>query len=492
MRAATSGCLFVAVLAWGLEAGARPPRLPMFEPLFTPFVVEDPTQPRIMGPIDTRFFGTFCQPTPKTFCKSVPVLPDPCVTLSETRIHLDHITTPLGGQLSGGGEFRLDGDGGGVTIAGRTVGRVRFLSYEVSAARLVATAPGIGTMQGYGYLSPDGLSLSARLQGRTLVLRKDACGNNPPIVGVSALSGPSFPYGQMVHLLGSVQDEDSSFPLERLVYRSNIQGVLQGWRSGGGRNLSLSTLTPGPHRITFTVTDSGGLSRSDFVDVNILDRPPGTPVIFLPVEGATLVAGAPFLLQGTAFDPDSGRLYGSALRWTAQLVPGGPHVPLGSGTELATQLAQPASPVRIRLTATDSNGHSAFVERTVTVALAGQNSPPVVVIRDPDRTLVDGSPVAGLYSFEPASFVGTAFDAEDPPADLQVVWEVVAISGPGGPPLATPPVPNPAPIVGTLAPVVHFHPQAEGLYRVILRVTDRGGVTSADSIEVWTQRNPIG
>lgn len=486
------GLLVGMVLASASVAGAQPIRLSMFEPDFFPFVQDDPAPPRIEGPIDTRFFGNFCQPAPKTFCKSIPVLPDPCVTLSNTRIHLDHITTPSGGQLAGHGTFRLDGEAGAVSLAGRTVGRVRFLSLELSGARLVATAPGLGSMTGFATISDDGVSLSTQVQGRTVVLRKDACGNNPPSVGVSALSGPSFPYGTTVHLLGAISDEDTSFPVERMVYRSNVQGVLQGWRFGGGRNLSISTLVPGPHRITFTVTDSGGLTRSSFVDIHILNRPPNRPMIFLPAEGASLVAGAPFLLQGTAFDPDTGRLSGSALRWSAQHFPGGPYVTLGNGTELVAVIPTSLDQVRIRLTATDSTGLTAFAEHTVSVALSGSNSPPIVVIRNPDRTWVNGGVVAGLYSFEPFTLLGAASDAEDALGDLEIEWHLVAITDVGGAVIPMPPVPNPAPITGTLNPTFNFHPQAEGYYRVILRVTDSEGLTSTDSIDVWTQRNPIG
>ncbi|MBZ0089962.1 MAG: hypothetical protein K8H90_06250 [Thermoanaerobaculia bacterium] len=119
------------------------------------------------------------------------------------------------------------------------------------------------------------------------------------------------------------------------------------------------------------------------------------------------------------------------------------------------------------------------------------NAPPVVVIRQPDRLQVNGSPVAGYFSFQPASFLGTAFDVEDPLSELDIVWELVAITGVGGGPVPSPPVPNPAPISGTLAPEFHFHPSANGFYRLTLRATDRGGRTSADSVEIYAQSSPI-
>jgi hypothetical protein len=355
----------------------------------------------------------------------------------------------------------------------------------------VAAATGLGERRGLVTLSPNGVQLTAFLDGRSVTLRKDACGNNPPVVSVAATGGPLFPLGSSIQIVGQMSDEDTSFPEERLVFRSDRQGVLSGNRAGGGRTLFISTLQPGNHHITFTVTDSGGLTREASTNLTVINRPPGTPLIFLPAAGATLVAGAPVLLSGNALDPDSGFLSGSALEWTAQFEVGGPFVALGAGNEVGTSFAAPTDPLRIRLTAADSTGQTAFAERVVQVVEGDGNAPPVVVIRQPDRLQVNGSPVAGYFSFQPASFLGTAFDVEDPLAELDIVWELVAITGVGGGPILSPPVPNPAPISGTLAPEFHFAPGANGFYRLTLRATDRGGLTSADSVEIYAQSSPI-
>lgn len=450
--------------------------------------------PRIEGPVDPRFFGTYCQPAPKEFCKSVPILPDPCKTLRDMKVRLRHLTTRSGGLLQGDGNFVFDGKRGALVLAGAVLGRnlsIAGITLPGSHARFVATVPGMGEELGRAVLSANGLQLTAFVQGRTVVLRKDACGNNPPVVGLTAPFGPTFPYGQSVMLGGQISDEDTSFPEERQVFLSNRQGVLAGSRVAGGRTLFTSALVPGPHLITFFVTDSGGLTGQASLDLTVINRPPETPRIFLPAAGATLSAGAPVLLSGNALDPDSGFLSGAALLWSAQLAPGGPFAPLGSGNEVGTSFAAPADPLRLRLTAADSTGQTAFAERVVRVVAGNTNAPPVAVIRQPDRLRVNGSPVAGFFSFQPASFVGSAFDVEDPPSDLEIRWELVAITSVGGAPLVSPPVPNPAPITGTLAPVVSFHPNANLFYRVTLTVTDQGGATSSDSIEIYTLSNPI-
>lgn len=486
---ASRGALLALLIA--VPGAAQPPAGSLFE-VELPFVLES-VQPAVTGPIDTRFFGTYCQPEPKEFCKSIPLLPDPCITLRDTRIHLDHLATPSGGLLQGGGTFVLDGKRSEVALAGAILrpGSIFGLDLALSRARLVAAATGLGERRGLVTLSPNGVGLTAYLDGRSITLRKDACGNNPPTVSVAATGGPQFPMGSSIQIVGHVSDEDTSFPEERLVFRSDRQGVLTGHRAGGGRTLFISTLQPGTHQISFTVTDSGGLTRQASTSLTVINRPPGTPLIFLPAAGATLEAGAPVLLSGNALDPDSGFLTGSALQWTAQLEVGGPFVALGSGNEVGTSFAAPTDPLRIRLTAADSTGQTSFAERVVRVAAGDGNAPPVVVIRQPDRRMVNGSPVAGYFAFQPASFLGSVFDAEDPVSDLDVVWELVAITGVGGGAILSPSVPNPAPISGTLAPEFHFDPGTHGFYRLTLRATDRGGKTSSDSVEIWVQSNPI-
>jgi hypothetical protein len=442
-----------------------------------PFLLEA-WPPVITGPTDQRFFGTFCQPEPKKFCKSIPLYPDPCVTLRDTFVRMDHITMTDGGLLQGAGRFVLDGDQGRLVLAGSILERGR--------ARIAVTAPGLGDKLGRATLSGDGLQLTASVQSRSVVLRKDACGNRPPAVTLTAPFGPTFPFGQSIMLAGQIDDEDTDFPPERLVYTSDRQGFIAGTRMAGGRTLFTTALQPGAHVVTFTVTDSGGLTRQASLNLTVVNRPPETPRIFLPaVDGATLVAGAPVLLQGTAFDPEMGMLSGAALSWTAQLAPGGAFVPLGSGSELGTIFAAPADPVRIRLTATDGTGTSQ-AERQVRVVPSTGNAPPVVVIQEPDRRASNAAIAAIFIAGQPSHLVAAASDVESAGPDLQLRWEFAALQGPGGAPDPAPPVPNPAPVTGTLATDVTFPLAPSSLYyRVTFTATDAGGLSTSDSIEVW-------
>jgi len=493
-RVAGWGCMLL-LLSLGV---ARAQRVPHFDPELFPFLDPGERPVVITGPVDTHFFGTFCQPAPKEFCKSIPALPDPCVTLRDLRISVDHLATPAGGLLSGNGSFVLDGKRGVLAFAGSVIAAqaeivILGIQLKGSAARFAVAAPGLGQRRGFATLSSSGLQLAILVEGRTLTLRKDACGNHAPAVTLSVPFGPTFPFGQSVMMAAQIEDEDTSFPVERLVFVSDRQGLLTGTRIAGGRTLFTNALQTGNHHLTVTVTDSGGLSAQASADLTVVNRPPQPPRIFLPAAGATLIAEAPVLLQGSAYDPDQGLLQGAALTWSAQLEPGGAFVALGSGGEVGTVFAAPADPVTLRLTATDVAGQQSQTEQQVRVAAATGNAPPVVVIREPDRTaIIPGPLVAGFFAGLPAHFVATAYDVEDGGADLALRWEFVALDGPGGAPDPTPPVPNPAPISGTLAADVTFTTAGPDLfYRVIFSATDSGGQTSSDSIEIYVTSNII-
>jgi hypothetical protein len=291
-------------------------------------------------------------------------------------------------------------------------------------------------------------------------------------------------------LSGTISDEDTAFPEERIVFTSDRQGLIPGTRIAGGRTLFTTALQTGNHRVTVTVTDSGGLTGQSSLDITIVNRPPDVPKIIQPAANASLASGVAILLRGTAFDPDSGLLPASALAWTAQLSPGGPFVALGTGNELTTVFAAPADPVIIRLTATDNAAQQAHVERQVKVVQGTGNAPPNVAIRQPDPMLQPGPWVGGATVGFTAHYVADAWDVEDPPNQLQLRWEFVALQAMGGAPDPNPPSPNPAPVTGTLAPDVVF-PVGDKFYRVIFTATDSGGLSNSESIEVYVTAGVI-
>lgn len=106
-------------------------------------------------------------------------------------------------------------------------------------------------------LSSDGLALTINARGKSIVLRKDACGNSPPRVSINLpRDGDVIPFGSMQQFSATATDaEDASFPAERLRFVSDRDGLV-----GNGRLVFSNRLSPGAHAITFSATDSGRLT----------------------------------------------------------------------------------------------------------------------------------------------------------------------------------------------------------------------------------------
>jgi hypothetical protein len=105
-------------------------------------------------------------------------------------------------------------------------------------------------------------------------------------------------------------------------------------------------------------------------------------------------------------------------------------------------------------------------------------------VQDGNRSQRSVGPVAGFLAGAPAHFLSEAWDAEDPPTDLQWRWEFAALESLGGAPDPTPAVPNPAPVAGTLAADVTFPTGPDRYYRVSFQATDSSGLTNSTSIEI--------
>jgi hypothetical protein len=425
-------------------------------------------------PRDPRFFGNYCLAAPREFCKSIPVIPDPCVTVNSVRTRFDYFEFPAGSAVSGQGEAVIDGKRTVFVLAGTVTSPGRL--------KAVTVAHEIGEQRGELRLSEDGLALTTSVRNQTITLRKDACGNNPPQVTLSAVSGPNFNFGQSVMLAAQITDEDTEIPANRVGFSSDRQGVLPGWRPAP-RTLVTTVLEPGPHLITVSVTDSGGLTTRATTALTVVNRPPNAPAIFLPVEGASLIAGGSTLLKGSATDPDTGALPGNQLSWSAQLAPNAPFTPLGTGRELPAVFSAPNPSLRLRLTARDSGGAEASTERVVRVLPNTGNTPPVPLITSPDRNQFTGTIQGSAFAGTPSSYLATVWDQESAPPDLQIRWTFTLLRADGTPDTA-PPAPNPAPITGTLAPSVVYPAVGARVYRVTLTVTDPGGLSTSDSVDI--------
>jgi hypothetical protein len=326
-------------------------------------------------------------------------------------------------------------------------------------------------------LSSDGLALTINARGKTIVLRKDACGNIPPQVSINLPhDGDVIPFGVMQEFSASVNDaEDATFPTERLRFVSDRDGLI-----GNGRLVFSNRLSPGAHRITFSATDSGGLTAMAQVRIFVENRPPDTPVIVKPDPADQVVATGPVALEGKAFDREQGPLDGNALVWTSSFA-GGPAVPRGNGRRVTTTFDQPGT-YTLRLTARDNLGAESFSERTITVLPYSGNTPPLVSIQMPDQL---GSPtdIAAILFAGKADFVGWASDLEDQFPMLDLRWRVEPINPPG------PAIDFGA---GSTAPSINLTALGgDTLYRVTFSAKDSGGLTGQSSIKIFVLPGPI-
>ncbi len=439
-------------------------------------------------PADPRFFGTYCGSAEVEHCVRVKVKflgitvseRTECrtVDLDDIRLQLEHRDTPRGGVVGGSGRARANGDPVGFVVAAAVMRR--------GLARGSATVAGLEPYASRASLSEDGRALTVLAYGKVVTVRKDACGNAAPQVSIaSPADGATLEFGRMQTFRAEITDaEDADFPRERQAFVSDRDGVLTGTVGAFAHGLTLFTnqLSPGEHTITFSATDSGGLTDSASIAITVGNEPPETPVILQPHPTDTLVATGEVQLEGKAYDREDGMLADGALSWTSQKL-GSPLVlGLGTGRRLSTAFPTPGSYV-LRLTATDRVGSQSVAQRTVAVQPFDGNTPPRVAITVPDHLSARGEIAAALVAGA-VDFVGTASDAEDPVPDLQLTWQAEPVDPPG-----------PAMTFGTDTTVATATLSAVGgqstFYRVTLSATDSGGLTASTRIKVLVLPSPI-
>jgi hypothetical protein len=225
----------------------------------------------VMPPVrDPRFFGTYCSEGPRDFCKTVRVdlglfsfgVRRVCATVSDVRVRLTHVPTPAGALLHGGGTFRVDGKAGTIALAGSVT--------QTGRARMDARVPQVGHEVGDMWLQAGGRRASALAHGEHIEVSKEACGNRAPVVTISTTTG------SLDHLRGRacfegrvLTDEDAGFPIGRMEFSSNRDGVLAGPTAVGPRSarVCVDHASAGRRRIAFAATDGGGLTGTATLEI---------------------------------------------------------------------------------------------------------------------------------------------------------------------------------------------------------------------------------
>ena len=149
-------------------------------------------------------------------------------------------------------------------------------------------------------------------------------GDRCPVDGMTVVTGSA------VVLSGTAFDESEGDLSGLIVWTSSLDGLL-----GTGATLTTSTLRPGTHVLSATVSDAGGLTGEAHVGL-VVQRPNLAPVVTIvePAAGTTPIAGMPLRLAGTALDDVDGNL-GASLGWTSSL-----QGFLGRGATISAALAE--------------------------------------------------------------------------------------------------------------------------------------------------------
>jgi len=435
------------------------------------------------APSDPRFFGTYCAPSHRA-CRTIGVLGvgvERCKTATDLFLRIDYKQTDTGGLIHGSGSFRAVGQTFALAVGGAVV--------ETGLVRGFITVPGVRSGFGDLHLSSDAMTLSGSQQNEQIALRKDACGNRPPIVTlVAPQEGQSFPFGSTITFRGTVTDEDASIPLERMFFNSHRDGPLSGSINKGDKSLTLhsNSLSPGQHAISLIAIDSGGLSDSRTVTIDVSNEPPQQPEILAPAENQVVVAVGAFFLEGRAFDFENwsqtgSLLAGGSLVWSAS-IGNGPFTALGTGDRRQATFSQPG-PVTLRLTATDSLGAQSVSEpRHITVQAGNGNTPPRVAITTPDPLQSAGAVAAALVSGT-IGFVATVDDTEDEIDQLTLQWTVTPLDSglsETGPPQSF--GGNSTAAQTALGPGVH---------RITLEATDSGSASATATIAILVLSHAI-
>jgi hypothetical protein len=108
-------------------------------------------------------------------------------------------------------------------------------------------------------------------------------GNQPPTASItSPANGSSITLGDNITFTGSASDTEDGNVTASLSWTSNLDGTI-----GSGASFSITTLSEGTHTITATATDSGGLTSSDTITINVLSSGGGTTRLSIPISSGS-------------------------------------------------------------------------------------------------------------------------------------------------------------------------------------------------------------
>ncbi|MEP4078286.1 PQQ-dependent sugar dehydrogenase [Haloferula sp.] len=222
--------------------------------------------------------------------------------------------------------------------------------------------------------------------------------NLPPSVSVTAPANTStFPAGNTINFTGSASDLEDGDISSSIAWSSDLDGAI-----GTGASVLSSTLSPGTHQITASVTDSGTLSESDSISLTILPANTApTLAITAPNGGDTFDVDEEVTFTATASDNEDGDL-ASSIEWTSNL-----DGSFGSGASVASTTLSEGTHV---ITAEVTDSGSLDASEAISVTIGSSSSDLIVEITAPG----DGSDFA---SGQEITFTATATDPDGTSAE---------------------------------------------------------------------------
>jgi subtilisin family serine protease len=297
--------------------------------------------------------------------------------------------------------------------------------------------------------------------------------NYPPLVSIKTPpNNSSIDLNRSAQLTADVQDpEDGTCGSCSLIWSSD-EGEI-----GSGLRLFHAFNTLGPRTLTIKVTDSGGATASATANIQVINTPPVSTIVW-PDLNTPVYRAVPLRLKGFASDVnEAGPLACNQLSWNSSLT--SDPFPV-TGCDLMRTFNR-NGPRTLILTATDPEGAIGTSSVKINVVDPPANLPPVVRIIQP---------VSGDHFADSGTSISLLGSAADPEGQTVVVkWSVTwdAGTGPKTVTIATT-------TSGSWRPADSQTICTYQRFPLILRLlgTDPGGSTAFDEIKITLDCNYLG
>jgi len=212
--------------------------------------------------------------------------------------------------------------------------------------------------------------------------------NTPPVISISNPDPGQYLTAGSINFSGGAVDAEDGSLHSQMQWSSNVSGFI------GSGSIFTTTLPPGDHTITATVTDSGGLTSQATVSGIIVLASNQAPVITIitPSTGDIFGNGEPVTFEGSAIDDHDGDV-SETLSWSSNIDGQLSTGPSFTTSELSVGIHT------ITVMAFDSFFWLSINSVTIMITDEGpSNSPPTVSISSPSSgsSFPKMSPVLGV------------------------------------------------------------------------------------------------